>query len=341
MQKYDLKTRLYLGPTTLDHFLSFIMANMAGVTAGDLCLDPFVGTASLLVPLAHHGAFCMGTDIDVRVIRGMMYAGSNRKEDAAVAKAQQNKTPQSAQGDEAAEEVRRDVFTTFGDYALPAPELLRLDLHSFAKHYHHSAHGMFDAIVTDPPYGIRAGGRKSGKASGVVYEISKERRHDHIPVTQNYGVEEVMLDLLDCSATLLKVGGALCYLIPTPFDFAPEDLPQHPCFDMEQLCLQQLSTRHGRHAVLLRKQRPYTEERKAEFGEYKQKVLAGEEGHFDMLAKKLEEALAPAARENETVIIRSSKKAAKRRQAAYERRQRREEGAGAWKGEKGVEGGKV
>jgi tRNA (guanine10-N2)-methyltransferase len=62
---------------------------------------------------------------------------------------------------------------------------------------------MFDVIVTDPPYGIRAGAKKSGKKGGVAYTIEKERRFDHIPSTQTYAVEEVMLDLLHTAAKLL------------------------------------------------------------------------------------------------------------------------------------------
>ena len=32
-------------------------------------MDPFVGTGSCLVPAAHLGAYTIGTDIDVRVIK--------------------------------------------------------------------------------------------------------------------------------------------------------------------------------------------------------------------------------------------------------------------------------
>lgn len=316
LKKYDLKKRLYLGPTTLDHGLAFLMANMAGVKPGHVCMDPFVGTASLLIALAHHGAFCMGTDIDVRVIRGMMYAGKSRQMDS-----------DSVLKQDSMEEVRRDIFTTFRDYSLPPPELTRLDLHSFMKHYHQSAFGTFDSIITDPPYGIRAGGRKSGKAEKVDYEVSPERRRDHIPSTQSYAVEEVMLDLLECSAMLLKLEGALCYLIPTPYDFSLGDLPSHPCFELEHLCLQTLSTRHGRHAVTLRKKREYTSQLKEEFLAYKERVLAGEDGHFDQLARKLEAALAPGSRENEAVIIRSSRKSSRRHAAKLKRKEHAKSGA--------------
>ena len=42
LRKYDLKKRLYLGPTTLDHSLALLMANLRGVKSGHLCLDPLL-----------------------------------------------------------------------------------------------------------------------------------------------------------------------------------------------------------------------------------------------------------------------------------------------------------
>jgi tRNA (guanine10-N2)-methyltransferase len=58
-------------------------------------------------------------------------------------------------------------------------------------------------IVSDPPYGIRAGAKKTGRSQPVTYSIPEERRHDHIPSTQRYPVEEVMLDLLHTAARAL------------------------------------------------------------------------------------------------------------------------------------------
>jgi hypothetical protein len=39
------------------------------------------------------------------------------------------------------------------------------------------------------------------------------------------------------------------------------DLPAHPCLRCVAMAEQQLSTRHGRHAVVMEKHRPYTAER--------------------------------------------------------------------------------
>jgi tRNA (guanine10-N2)-methyltransferase len=55
LRKIDLKKRLYLGPTTLDHHLTLILCNLARVQPGFLAYDPFVGTASILVALTHLG----------------------------------------------------------------------------------------------------------------------------------------------------------------------------------------------------------------------------------------------------------------------------------------------
>ena len=67
---HDLKKRAYLGPTSMDAELSLVMANMGLVRPGTVCLDPYVGTGSLLVACSQFGAFCMGSDIDHRVLRG-------------------------------------------------------------------------------------------------------------------------------------------------------------------------------------------------------------------------------------------------------------------------------
>lgn len=79
IRKYDLKKRLYLGPTSLDDSLALLLANISKVSIcltnhsqaldkqftlqvrpGSIAYDPFVGTASILVALTHFGAICVG-----------------------------------------------------------------------------------------------------------------------------------------------------------------------------------------------------------------------------------------------------------------------------------------
>jgi len=65
-----LTDRAYLGPTSTDSLLSFVMCNQGHVQTNDFVLDPFVGSAGLLIAASHFGAQTFGQDIDSRVIHG-------------------------------------------------------------------------------------------------------------------------------------------------------------------------------------------------------------------------------------------------------------------------------
>lgn len=54
----------------MDAQLSLLMANMARLRPGDLVLDPFVGSGSLLVAAASCGAMVIGADIDYLMLHG-------------------------------------------------------------------------------------------------------------------------------------------------------------------------------------------------------------------------------------------------------------------------------
>lgn len=55
IHEISLKTRKFIGNTSMDATLSLLMANQAMVKQGDLVYDPFVGTGSLLVAAAKFG----------------------------------------------------------------------------------------------------------------------------------------------------------------------------------------------------------------------------------------------------------------------------------------------
>ena len=67
-----------------------------------------------------------------------------------------------------------------------------------------------DAIVTDPPYGVRAGARKSVH---LPYKTRVPGR-DHFPHTDAYTLAECLADLLESAARLLRLGGRLVYFLP-------------------------------------------------------------------------------------------------------------------------------
>jgi tRNA (guanine10-N2)-methyltransferase len=119
---------------------------------------------------------------------------------------------------------------------------------------------IFDAIVTDPPYGIRAGARKSGSKLDTPRPISEQDRYSHIAQTKPYAVSDVMADLLDVAARTLILGGRLVYIIPSMRDFDPStDLPRHDCLSLVHVCYQSLQVEFGRRVVTMVKSKEYDE----------------------------------------------------------------------------------
>ena len=61
---YDLKYRPFIGTTTMDAMSAHLSAVAADIKEGDLILDPYCGTGSLLIACAHLGARVIGSDFD-------------------------------------------------------------------------------------------------------------------------------------------------------------------------------------------------------------------------------------------------------------------------------------
>ncbi|XP_078434206.1 tRNA modification 11 protein isoform X2 [Wolffia australiana] len=232
---YQLKSRRYLGPTAMDAEMAFLMANQAQVRPGKLVYDPFVGTGSILVAAAHFGAFTMGADIDIRVVRDGRGPNCN-------------------------------IWSNFQQYGLHSPVgLLRAD--NNLPPWRPGLGEVFDAIICDPPYGVRAGGRKSGgrkllKGTVQPYTVPEDKKGDHIPSTAPYSLVECVHDLLDLAAKMLVVGGRLVFFFPVVRDevLGQPNYPQHPCFAMVAACEQILSWRYSRHLLTMVKTAAYSEE---------------------------------------------------------------------------------
>jgi hypothetical protein len=146
-----LNKRPFLGPTSLDPELALIMTNMAGVEKNHIIYDPFVGTGSVLVAAQKlTGCLALGSDLDMRILRvrsayslltgcrfGPLFCVS------------------SLQGKDGV-----NLRTNYQHYGLGIPEVVRIDNAAPAMR----ADMQVDAIITDPPYGVRAGARRSGVA---------------------------------------------------------------------------------------------------------------------------------------------------------------------------------
>lgn len=81
----------------------------------------------------------------------------------------------------------------------------------------------FDAIVTDPPYGVRAGAKKLGRKGGAR-PLNAIRTFDGVPAHLgpnyfppkiNYEMPDVLADLLDFAAVHLHMHGRLVFWLPT------------------------------------------------------------------------------------------------------------------------------
>ncbi|KAI7855545.1 S-adenosyl-L-methionine-dependent methyltransferase [Circinella umbellata] len=209
VQKYNLKKRKYLGTTSMDAELSLIMGNQAQAAPGKLIYDPFVGTGSFLFTCAHFGAFTLGSDIDGRQIRG--------------------KT--GSAGGVAGSSVKSNIE----QYNLQGRVLDSLVFD--VCHHPWRAKAWLDAIVTDPPYGVRAGAKRLGRKEDSKKPLQMRTyegepmhvREDYYPPTKPYEMSEVLADLLNFAAEHLRVGGRLVYWLPTVVEeYSSADLPKHP-----------------------------------------------------------------------------------------------------------------
>ena len=247
-----------------------------------------MGTGSILLTTALRGAYAFGTDIDLRVLRG-------RSKD-------------------------ENIRSNFKQYGLPPPELVRSDNAIYHRHFRDHL-PMFDAIVTDPPYGIRAGAKKSGSRREEVREVLEEHRHDHIAQTKPYCVSDVMSDLLNVAAMTLVMGGRLVYVIPSMLDFDEKvDLPRHDCLRLVSVCYQPLQTELGRRTVTMEKIKEYDDCKRVEYleqtwvngPESAEKVANIRERLIEAAKKKPGYEEKAAARKLKRKATRDAKKKAKR-----------------------------
>lgn len=223
MSKYDLKKRTYIATTSMDAELSLVTANMAQCAPGKLAYDPFMGTGSFPVSCAHYGSVVFGSDLDGRSIRG---------------------------------KKGRSVVSNFKQYDTSALYCggLAADLTNSPL----QARRYLDAIVCDPPYGVREGLKVLGHVKeSLQHEVllndgtPAHLQKDYIPPKRPYSFLRMLDDIMDFSASRLIDGGRLCMWMPVAG--APEEsnngtgdeqeaeeyaIPQHPALVLVSECTQ-------------------------------------------------------------------------------------------------------
>lgn len=155
--KYTLNRRPILGPTTMDNELAFIMCNIAQVKKNDLVFDPFCGTGGILISASHFGAICFGSDLDLRVINGWFCSYVN---------------PHMIKDNTIKEDHPKSIYSNFDYYQLQRPGIIRMDISQNSIR-----HSWIDAIVCDPPYGIRATSRTTNSNQNQITEQKGDSKY--------------------------------------------------------------------------------------------------------------------------------------------------------------------
>lgn len=216
IDRYDVKKRQYIGNTTMDAELSLVTANFAHAAPGKLIYDPFAGTGSFLITSSHFGATTFGSDIDGRALRG--------KKD-------------------------RSLLSNFHQYGLVSKfgDTFVSDLtNTPLREVPGVNKRVFDAIVCDPPYGVREGlkvlGSKRPEREKGPLIMNGSLRHtqpDYVPPKRPYSFNSMMNDILHFAAIHLVTGGRLCMWMPTANDdLSPLAIPSHPQLELKAACIQ-------------------------------------------------------------------------------------------------------
>ncbi|KAI5749352.1 hypothetical protein M8J76_006676 [Diaphorina citri] len=227
----SLKSRKFIGNTSMDAQLSLIMANQAQVVPGDLIFDPFVGSGSLLISAAYFGAYVFGCDIDFMMLHGK--TRPTRKQVRHIPR--QNES----------------VCVNFEQYGLRSCYIDVLVADSSVPLWRDGL--VLDAIITDPPYGIREATEKVGAKSTKPCSENSDGSV-HYPSKVDYSLPDILSDLMNFAARHLKLGGRLVYWIPVfRSEYCADELPRHSCFSLISNSEQVLSTHTSRRLLTYEK----------------------------------------------------------------------------------------
>ncbi|TKR80907.1 hypothetical protein L596_014888 [Steinernema carpocapsae] len=199
---YNLQDRMYIGNTTMDPELAFIQANIVKAGPGSLVLDPFCGTGGLVLPCAHFASAVFGTEINYMVAK-------------AVGKSSRQGVKYLTEN-----ESLRANFDQYGTSHFFQSLLIADASQHEIWHSSRTSSGIFDALIADPPYGVREKSRKVGhKERKEHWTLPSGEHEQRFPEKSKYDLCEVFLDLLNLAARVLVVGGRIAYWFPV----FPED----------------------------------------------------------------------------------------------------------------------
>ncbi|KAI1290177.1 tRNA (guanine(10)-N2)-methyltransferase -like protein [Halotydeus destructor] len=236
----SLQKRKFISNTSMNPTLSLLMANIAKVKMGDVVVDPFVGSGSILVAAAHFGGLVMGMDIDFKLLYGM------------------SKSTRAGVKDREPDE---SVHSNLSQYSLSHHYIDVLVGDSSQPCYRQDF--KFDAILCDPPYGIRESSVQVGTAK-ENFKIPEHLVELHVPSKLHYNLQDIISDLLRLGANHLCIGGRIAFWMPVFKDKNSEICsslpePRHKCFKLISISEESLSMQTSRILVCLEKVKELSE----------------------------------------------------------------------------------
>jgi tRNA (guanine10-N2)-methyltransferase len=251
--KHSLKTRPYISTTSMDATLALLSANLAHAGPGCMVYDPFVGTGGFLVAAAEFGACVWGSDIDGRSFRGTGGKAGGKKGNGCEEGVGRNFHAYGLQG-------------TFGDCFVS--DLIHSPLRRGNKVGVTAAAegggGWLDAIICDPPYGVREGlkvlgtrePRPDGTAALMIDGVPAHTLPGYVAPKKPYSFEKMLDDILAFAAETLVAEGRLAFWMPS----ANEDdevlhIPRHRNLELMECCVQRFYKWSRRLLVYRRRRR--------------------------------------------------------------------------------------
>ncbi|OJD20586.1 hypothetical protein ACJ73_08079 [Blastomyces percursus] len=215
IDKYDLKKRNYISTTSMDAELTLVTANMALAAPGKVFFDPFVGTGSFCVAMAHFGTHSLGSDID-----GRSFSGKDRKKGKSIG-----------------------LVSNLEQYGIQ-----QYYLDAFVSDLTNSpirSTPFLDGIICDPPYGVREGLKVLGSRDGKKKEpffldgVPSHSLDGYIAPKKPYSFDAMLDDILDFAARTLVQDGRLSLWMPTANEDDVElEIPSHPRLELVSVCVQ-------------------------------------------------------------------------------------------------------
>ncbi|ORC85120.1 methyltransferase [Trypanosoma theileri] len=259
LSTYDLKRRPYIGTTSMPPEPAFVMVHMACVRRGAYVFDPFCGTGGILVAAAHCGAITIGADADGRAMqKGTLRHKASKQQQQQREVAMRAYRPEDLKrANITAEEAETpSVVTNFKLYGLTPPDRVRLNFANWREAWRPCSKagpadcGFLDAIVTDPPYGIREPRRKAAEQQEQQQQQQQQQEENFYPVSS------IVLDLMLFAAEALVLGGRLVLWYPTTVHYTKDELPTHPSLSLICDIPQRISLKMVRRLIVMEKTTP-------------------------------------------------------------------------------------